>query len=115
MSLKRWSLALLLTFSTAALAEPPAGAPVSQEEVSEEALTCSGTRCSADWQCEGLCPGADLEVCVSGYCKYTWPTGGGGSDGGTGSVCSGLRCSTSSQCVCEGVQGSCTRGYCQFQ
>ena len=116
MSMKRWGFVLLLTLSTAALAEPSSEPLASREKSSPESLTCMVARCSASYQCENYCPEAETAVCVSGYCQYTYPTtgGGGGGGGGGGPVCQAARCSSASPCICEGVQYACVNGYCQY-
>jgi hypothetical protein len=114
MSLKRWGFALLLTLSTAALAEPSAE-PLASQEAPTESLTCAISRCSTDSQCWSYCPDAQTAACVSGYCRYTYPsTGGGGGGGGGGPVCQVSRCSANWQCVCEGEQYACVNGYCVY-
>ncbi|NTX62041.1 hypothetical protein HUA74_15370 [Myxococcus sp. CA051A] len=117
MSLRRvlpWSLALLLSFTTAVFAEPTATevlAPESSEPQDAASLVCVAVRCSTVSECWAACPGASSVSCVSNGCRYTLPGGGGG---GGGPWCELTRCSDDADCVCKGQQGYCEARACQY-
>ncbi|MFP2908277.1 hypothetical protein ACLESD_25135 [Pyxidicoccus sp. 3LFB2] len=108
-----WSAALLLTFATAAVAEPTEGATcddsaqaASSGGSGEESLLCHAALCNSDWDCQASCPSALTATCVQYACEYTYSTGGGGGGGG-GPFCHARFCSDDWDCECNGRYGFC--------
>ncbi|WP_426750537.1 hypothetical protein [Myxococcus sp. Y35] len=122
MSLNRrpfaWSAAILLTFASAAVADPISAEPQALCESSaraapapegEEAAAgfCFAMFCDDDYQCQNACPSALWAGCVNNVCEYTYRTGGGGGGGGGGPFCPAMFCADDYHCQCGDQQGYC--------
>lgn len=99
------SAAALLTFATAALAEPPVNSAASGEGETSS-FFCHAAVCETNQDCEAACSTAQTATCVANECHYTYPGSGGGGGGG-GPICSPMLCSSNEECVCGTKQGYC--------
>lgn len=133
MRIRRAALAFVVGIIAfhSAFATEPAPAPASQEESCTAATApaqtlpeilndtpapalkalCPGSFCADDEDCQAACPSALTATCSGSTCHYTYSGSGGGGGGGS---CPRQFCSQSSQCVCNGVQGTCVGFTCSF-
>ncbi len=107
------SAAALLSFATAALAEPPENSAASGGREGEtSSFLCHAALCETNQDCAAACSTAQTATCVANECHYTYPGGGGG---GGGPICAEMLCMSDAECVCGWKQGYCsTNQVCVF-